>query len=118
MSLFQELQSRGVYDKLGTRKERRKNLVPFSTPSRNHTGHSGGSGRIFGKRLSELSKLLVSLIENQVSQSYVSNIRLFANCRILKFLFPSWWFQLVSTLKSMYMLKEFTECPVLPQDKK
>jgi len=61
----EELQSRGVYDKLGTPKERRKNLVPFSTPSSNHTGYSGGSGRIFGRRLNELSKLLVSLIENQ-----------------------------------------------------
>ena len=55
--------------RLETPKPSKKSFVPFSTPATN-TPHgssvSNTAGRIFGRRLGELSKLLVSLDENQV----------------------------------------------------
>lgn len=56
--------------RLETPKPSKKSFVPFSTPATN-TPHgssvSNTAGRIFGRRLGELSKLLVSLDENQVN---------------------------------------------------
>ena len=60
---------RGIEVRLETPKPSKKSFVPFSTPATN-TPHgssvSNTAGRIFGRRLGELSKLLVSLDENQV----------------------------------------------------
>jgi len=63
--VLQELKSRGIDVKLETPKPPKKSLVPFSTPS--NTPHSNAviPGRIFGRRLGDLSKLLVSLEDSQ-----------------------------------------------------
>ena len=65
----QELRARDIDVKLETPKPPKKSLVPFSTPSQTpHSSHSS-QGRIFGRRLGDLSKLLVSLNDEQVGQT-------------------------------------------------
>ena len=47
-----------------TPKPSKKSFVPFSTPATPHSNQNQQPGRIFGRRLSDLSKLLVSLDED------------------------------------------------------
>ena len=60
---------RGIEVKLETPKPAKKSFVPFSTPAANTPHGSSASshhgGRLFGRRLSDLSKLLVCLDEKQ-----------------------------------------------------
>jgi len=63
--VLQELKSRGIDVKLETPKPPKKSLVPFSTPSNTPHSNTVVAGRIFGRRLGDLSKLLVSLEDSQ-----------------------------------------------------
>ena len=73
--IVQELKVRGIEVKLETPKPSKKSFVPFSTPATNTPGANvSNSGRIFGRRLSELSKLLVSLDENQETDVLVPKL--------------------------------------------
>jgi len=65
--VLQELKARGIDVKLETPKPPKKSLglAPFSTPSNTPHNHAVVPGRIFGRRLGDLSKLLVSLEDSQ-----------------------------------------------------
>eukprot|EP00092_Neocalanus_flemingeri_P040624 GFUD01044233.1.p1 GENE.GFUD01044233.1~~GFUD01044233.1.p1 ORF type:complete len:1367 (-),score=336.91 GFUD01044233.1:86-4186(-) len=63
--VLQELKGRGIDVKLETPKPPKKSLVSFSTPSNTPHTNSVVRGRIFGRRLGDLSKLLVSLEDSQ-----------------------------------------------------
>ena len=69
IQFLQELRARDIDVKLETPKPPKKSLVPFSTPSQTpHSSHAS-QGRIFGRRLGDLSKLLVSLNDEQVGET-------------------------------------------------
>jgi len=63
--VLQELRARDIDVKLETPKPPKKSLVPFSTPSQTPHNNHTAQGRIFGRRLGDLSKLLVSLNDDQ-----------------------------------------------------
>jgi len=72
--VLQELRARDIDVKLETPKPPKKSLVPFSTPSQTpHSSHSS-QGRIFGRRLGDLSKLLVSLNDEQETDVLVPKL--------------------------------------------
>jgi len=72
--VLQELRARDIDVKLETPKPHKKSLVPFTTPS--HTPHTNttAQGRIFGRRLGDLGKLLVSLDDKQETDVLVPKL--------------------------------------------
>jgi len=72
--VLQELRARDIDVKLETPKPHKKSLVPFTTPS--HTPHTTNTaqGRIFGRRLGDLGKLLVSLDDKQETDVLVPKL--------------------------------------------
>ena len=68
---------RGIEVKLETPKPSKKSFVPFSTPATpgSTTNHVS---RLFGRRLSDLSKLLVSLDDDQETDVMVPKLMVMA----------------------------------------
>jgi len=60
--VLKELRSQGLQPKLETPKPSKRSLVPFSTPGSSNT--PAPQGRVFGKRLTDLSTLFVDIDEH------------------------------------------------------
>jgi len=60
--ILKELRSKGLQPKLETPKPSKRSLVPFSTPGSTNT--PAPQGRVFGKRLTDLSTIFVEIDEH------------------------------------------------------